>query len=304
MSENISSSSSSSTSYNIRIPICLQKSTPIAISSANKIQTFYRKKLYKEWKSYTEPTTPFSITNTCDFLTFQPIHEIPFYRRFFLYEESTLQTFVFGFDLDSFYQLLHRINDDNSLPSFPQPCLNPYTRSPITEYQMYRFYRTVQLHKLLFPFFPYRIKKNMNCLSLFEENQYLLRRYYPRSYDLRIKILMEELADLEPRWEVVQGIHWWKDITIDSTKSKNFYRILSILLKKNTYPLFYFIRFPQRTTSVDAASMCLELCEYFLLTIEATKEERESTATLILTALTVVSKDVRAMFPWLYKHYW
>jgi hypothetical protein len=207
---------------------------------------------------------------------------------------------VFGFDLDSFYQLLHHSSEENYL----QPCLNPYTRNPISEYQKYRFYRTVQLHKLLFPFFSYKINQSMICLKLFEENQYLLRRYFPRSYDLRIKILMEELADLEPHWEVIQGIHWWKDITMDSYKSRNFYRILSVLLKKNTYPLFYFIRFPQRIHSTDATLLCLEMCEYFLLTVEATKEERESTATLILTALTVVSKDVRAVFPWLYKNYW
>lgn len=289
---------------NIRLPIFLQKPTPIITNSANKIQSWFRKLLYKEWRKYTQPTTSSPIVNTTDFFTFQPICHIPFYRRFLLHEDTPSQTFVFGFDLDSFYRLLHRSTDENIPQPYPEPCLNPYTRNPITEYQMYRFYRSVQLHKLLFPFFPYRIKQSMICLSLFEENQYLLRRYYPRSHDLRIKILMEELADLEPEWEVVQGIHWWKDITADSSRSKHFYRILCILLKKNTYPLFYFIRFPQRTTSTDAASMCLELCEYFLLTIEATKEERENTATLILTALTIVSKDVRSLFPWLYKNYW
>jgi hypothetical protein len=245
--------------------------------------------------------------NASDFFTFQPLHEIPFYRRFFIQEETPSQIYVFGFDLESFYHLLHHSpNGDNLLLPFPQPRLNPYTRNPITEIQMYRFYRTVQLHKLLFPFFPYRMIHSMTCLGLFDKNQYLLRRYCPRSNDLRIKILMEELADLEPQWEVVQGIHWWKEITSDPSKNKHFYRILSVLLKKNTSPLFSAVRFPQRSaiTIHHTASFCLDLCEYFLLTIDATKEERESTATLILTALTVVSKDVRAIFPWLYKNYW
>jgi hypothetical protein len=169
---------------------------------------------------------------------------------------------------------------------------------------MYRFYRTVQLHKLLFPFLPFKIKQTMACLGLFENNHYLLRRYYPRSYDLRLKILMEELADLEPQWEVVKGIRWWKEITSNPYKSRNFYRILSVLLKNNTYPLFYFVRFPQHTSFTNTPSLCLDMCEYFLSISEATKEERESTATLILTALTVVSKDVRSVFPWLYNNYW
>ena len=288
----------------IRLPCFLKKHTPESVHSAAIIQKWFRKQLYKEWKTYTQPIASSTAVNASDFFTFQPICEIPFYRRFYLQEEQPLQVFVFGFDLDSFYRLLHRPIDENNLQPFPQTCLNPYTRNPITEHQMYRFYRTVQLHKLLFPFFPYRIKQTMTCLSLFENNQYLLRRYFPRSHDLRIKILMEELADLEPEWEVVQGIHWWKDITTDSNRSKQFYRILCILLKKNTYPLFYFIRFPQRTVCRDAATMCLELCEYFLLTIDAKKEERETTASLILTALTIVSKDVRTLFPWLYKNYW
>jgi hypothetical protein len=290
----------SDSNFELGLPISLHKTTSTATSSAHIIQSWFRRQLYKEWKSYTYSSTLSSSINTIDFFTFQPIHEIPFYRRFFLEENSIQQIYIFGFDLDSFYQLLHHSTEENQ----PYPCLNPYTRNPITEYQKYRFYRTVQLHKLLFPFFPYQIKTSMICLKLFEENHYLLRRHFPRSYDLRIKILMEELADLEPQWEVIQGIHWWKDITMDSYKSKNFYRILSVLLKKTTDPLFYFFRFPQRTNTVNNTLLCLELCEYFLLTIEATKEERESTATLILTALTVVSKDVRALFPWLYKNYW
>ena len=292
----------------------------VEMSAIHVIQSWYRKRLYKEWKNYT--TTPIQSVNTTDFFTFQPIGEIPFYRRFFLYEtsnffvstptssphetEKTSPFYVFGFDMDSFYQLLHHSTTltDDSIHETPRPSLNPYTRNPITDKQLYTFYRTVQLHKMLFPFFPWKIKQSMSCLNLFENNSYLLIRYYPRSYDVRIKILMEELADLEPEWEVVQGIRWWKAITSDLSKAKLLYKVLSIMLKRNTYPLYHFIRFPQRATSENTALLCLEMCEYFLLALESTKEERESVATLIFTALTVVSKDIRAVFPWFFKNYW
>jgi hypothetical protein len=223
--------------------------------------------------------------------------------------QPVTRTYVFGFDMDSFYQLLqHTTHPQEEEEYFLQPLLqphfNPYTRNPITEKQLYRFYRTLFLHRILFPFFPYRVKQSMTCLQLFDTNQSLFRHYFPLSYDLRIKVLMEEIADLEPQWEVVQGIRWWKEITSNPSKSRMFYRVLSIILRSNTRPLFYFYRFPQRATFSDAPLLCLDICESVLFGMGFTLEERQINATLVLTALSVVSKDIRTVFPWLYKNYW
>ena len=273
-------------------------------AAAQCIQTWFRNRLYKEWKTYTHPPATHTIINTYDILTFHPIQEIPYYRRFYIQEEAQHHIYTFCFDIDTFYHLLHHSHDGEFLLPFPRPRLNPYTRNPITEYQMYCFYRTIHLYKLLFPYFPYKIQQSMTSLSLFECDHLLIKRYSPRTYDLRLKILMEELADLEPKWEVVQGIRWWKEITSDPSKNKQLYRVLSVLLKKNIYPMLYGVRFSQNSKLVDTSLLCLDICEYFLLSTAASLEERESTATSILTALTVVSKEVRVLFPWLYMNYW
>lgn len=76
-------------------------------------------------------------TNTSDFLTMEPLDEIPF-KQFFSFKDS--DGFIYGFDLQSVYNFVYKCNG---------AIKNPYNRHPISNEIMENFRRLLRLSRIL-----------------------------------------------------------------------------------------------------------------------------------------------------------
>lgn len=252
--------------------------------AAHKIQTQFIQHIYQKWRRISQNQHRNQCINEADFLTFQPIREIPSHALFCIQD----QTKWFAFHIDSFAQYIHPLPKDN--------ILNPYTRNPFHPDDIRRFYLSLKWKGLL---------HQTSLHPAIQQCPYLQSTYYPLPFDKRIDRMIENLNFLETDYlhNTIQS-KWFTDLS--NSKWYQFYITILFMwnnrlteeIRNNLNP--HFPPFPKKTKTPvkDSLTLCENLLYYGI-----NHECCQIGASIILSSITMVNLEARKKMPYYY-HAW
>ena len=274
-------------------------------NAAHKIQTKFIQHIHQKWRKSTQNQHRNQCINDVDFLTFQPIQEIPSHALFCIQD----QTKWFAFHIDSFAEYIHPLHKDN--------ILNPYTRNPFHPDDIHRFYLAVKLkilvyqtciqkHNPMFSKYPYnqqnRINPECKSISLLYYCPYLQSTYYPLPFDKRIDQIIQNLNFLEN--EYLQGSIQSKWLTeLSESKWYQFYVTILFLWKNRLTPDIRenvnprFPDFPKKTKTPikDSLALCENLLNYGI-----NQNYCQIGASIVLASMAMVNVEAKYKMPYYY----
>lgn len=274
----------------------MQTKIQIHNQSAQKIQIQYRHHLFKLWKKISNVDKRHICINNDDFLNFQPIKDIQPSLLFCLEENITQKWFAFH--ADSFYQYIHPLQSDINRYTFPpDKKTNPYTRTPITETQLEKFYIYIKLSLLIHSWTKLPIPNETYILK-----KIIRLNYNPIPFDKRLKIIVNTLNLVENdgyyyfHYDDSKlrniDIDWWTELT--PNQWIHFYIILLRIWDTKLEPeerekiASNMPIFPHKIPIKEAPKMSLELCEYLLSNIDLEHNYGHTGCTIILIAISMV----------------
>jgi hypothetical protein len=259
-------------------------------NAAHKIQTKFIQYIYQKWRNSTQNQHRNQCINDADFLTFQPIHEIPSHALFCIqdranpYQKET-QTIWFAFHVNSFAQYIHPLPKDS--------VINPYTRNFFHPDDIRRFY------------FSLKWKGLLNQTSLHPEiNQfpYLQSTYYPLPFDKRINQIIHTLNYLEN--EYLQGSIQSKWLTeLSKPKWYQFYITMLFMwnnrltseIQENINSKFPYFTKKTKTPVKDSLALCENLLNYGI-----NEEYCQMGASIVLSSIAMVNIEAKYKMPYYY----
>jgi len=258
--------------------------------AAHKIQTKFIQHIYKKWRQTSQNQHRNHCINEVDFLTFQPIHEIPSHALFCIqdranpYQKET-QTIWFAFHIDSFAEYIHPLHKNN--------ILNPYTRNPFHSDDIHRFYLTIKWKGLLY---------QTNLHPVIHHCTYLQSKYYPLPFDKRIDQIIQTLNFLEN--EYLQGSIQSKWLfELSESKWYQFYVTMLFMcnnrltrdILENVNPQFP--DFPKKTKTPikDSLALCENLIYYGI-----NQNYRQIGASIVLASMAMVNVEAKYKMPYYY----
>jgi hypothetical protein len=226
--------------------------------------------------------------NACDFLTLEPIEEIPYYQYFSFLDIDGIK---YGFDISSIYHLFY--NDNHTAK-------NPYNRNPLNV-QIYetiqniirisKIYKHVAVKVDLETYQVSNEKKiQLRIIDLFqsinETGNYSDFKWYERLNRIKLFKFMYEIIDI---WEYRANLTTEDKLTICPPDGRPFNGIPQILTILKT----------QNITCQRLREIILSILEQFVYGSFST-ENKGIRVMYILTALTTVSREAAECMPWLY----
>jgi hypothetical protein len=227
-------------------------------------------------------------TNTCDFLSMDELTNIP-YNQFFSFKDS--DGFVYGFDLVSFYNLIHK--SEGSIK-------NPYNQQPIIKKAIETFACLLRLSRILKIDISINLADvnkdvtdakslELRCLSLFQ-NIDALGNYSNAQWFLSLNRiqLIRFLRELMEIWG------YRAPLTVETKRSiipplgNPFVRI----------PNFNYLQTTEHLD--DVRKIILGVMEKFVNT-GVDKDSKCLGTYYVLGALTLVSQEAASALPWLYQ---
>lgn len=282
------------TNQNSKSKMSQKSETPdeekIKHNAAHKIQTQFIQHIHKKWQNSTQNQHRNQCINNADFLTFQPIHEIPSHALFCIqdrankYQKET-QPKWFAFHVDSFAQYLHPLPKDS--------VLNPYTRNPFHPDDIRRFYLSLKWKGFL---------HQTNIHPAINQCPYLQSKYYPLPFDKRINQIVHTLNYLEN--EYLQGSIQSKWLTeLSKPKWYQFYVTMLFMWNNRLTPEIrenVNSRFPDFTKKTKTpVKNSLALCEN-LLYYGMNQEYCQIGASIILSSIANVNVEAKYKMPYYY----
>jgi len=257
---------------------------------ARKIQTVWRTRMVREWfacKGITITPKP-KCTNETDFLTMEPIQEMPI-SRVFMFKDT--DGFQYGFDTTSLYNLV--LKNGNKVE-------NPYTRQSMPKTVARRLRRVIRLNKIL----GYPID-----VSLHEEdglkNMSPRRRLEMRTIDLCQRIdALGNHTNIE--WFLSLNTADYQQVLRELWDIWHYRASLSHQTRQEVCPPdgnpFASINLTTMGTLSEHGlwKAALGVFEKMIGT-GINQESRALGAIYVLTALTLVSMDAAQCLPWLYQ---
>ena len=259
-------------------------------NAAHKIQTKFIQYIHQKWRKSTKNQHRNECINEVDFLTFQPIHEIPSHALFCIqdrankYQKET-QPKWFAFHVDSFAQYLHPLPKDS--------VLNPYTRNPFHPDDICRFYLSLKWKGLL---------HQTNLHPAIKHCPYLQSKYYPLPFDKRIDQIIQTLNLLEN--EYLQGSiksKWL--VELSESKWYQFYVTMLFMwnnrltndIRENVNTQFP--DFPKKTKTPikDSLALCENLLYYGM-----NREYCQIGASIVLASMAMVNVEAKYKMPYYY----
>ena len=226
--------------------------------------------------------------NACDFLTLEPIEEIPYYQYFSFLDIDGIK---YGFDISSIYHLFY--NDNHTAK-------NPYNRNPLNV-QIYetiqniirisKIYKHIEVKVDLETYQVSNEKKiQLRIIDLFqsinETGNYSDFKWYERLNRIKLFKLMYEIIDI---WDYRANLTSEDKINICPPDGRPFNGIPQILTILKT----------QNITCQRLREIILSILEQFVYSSFNT-ENKGIRVMYILTALTTVSREAAECMPWLY----
>jgi hypothetical protein len=258
-----------------------------------KIQKLFRGDLVRRYKNLRGPAISNRklCTNSNDFITMEPLDEIPFVY-FFSYKSA--DDFVYGFDISSLYNVILKSKDTNTIQ-------NPYNRKDIPGTVIQNIKQIIKLSKILrIPLkltyndsvSPHSFEKTieLKALSLFQ-NIDSLGNYSDCSWFLVLdrQQIIRFIRELSEIW------HYRSQIT-NEIKEKicpplgNPFSHLSMNYVNNE-PNIYNVK-----------KVVLDLLEKFVNT-GVDKDSKTLGAYYVLGALTLVNNNAAIALPWLFQSF-
>jgi hypothetical protein len=226
--------------------------------------------------------------NACDFLTLEPIEEIPYYQYFSFLDIDGIK---YGFDISSIYHLFY--NDNHTAK-------NPYNRNPLNV----QIYETIQNIIRISKIYKHReVKVDLETYQVSNEKKIQLRiidlfqsinetgnysdfKWYERLNRVKLFKLMYEIIDI---WDYRANLTSEDKINICPPDGRPFNGIPQILTILKT----------QNITCQRLREIILSILEQFVYSSFNT-ENKGIRVMYILTALTTVSREAAECMPWLY----
>ena len=249
---------------------------------ASKIQNVWRKRWFKEFQRIQGPAC--FIRSLCnnpeDFLTMETMNEIDYY--FFMSIEEN--GFIYGFNVISLYNLLKK-----------QTPFNPYTRTPFT------------------PELKAQINRRMKLNYLFKKTDHpIYHEIQIPSYDSKITDLFQKMDSLgnytQVEWFMKLNMEQLKKFILEIYDIWDYRAQLTPSTKIKICPPFGkpFLRVPIHTIyphiSIDVSMLrmyCYSIMDELLNKAELVEHQCLG-AYYILSALTLVNREVAEALPWLY----
>ena len=247
-----------------------------------KIQSVVRRWFVTEWIKSHGPNQR-NCVNETDFLTIEPLCEIPF-RQYFSFEESdSLYTHVYGFDIVSINTLI-KTNGINAT--------NPYNRKKFDPFVIKKFIKLTRLSKLLGISIDTEVKEEVvktfesRCLDLFQKiNE--LGHYSNHLWflELQKRHLIKFARDLFDIW--FYRCQLTNEVHRNIAPRGNPFRHINI----------YYL---QDNTEMELKEKILKIMEEFVY-YGTTIDNKNLGAYYILGALTIVNRNAANALPWLFE---
>jgi hypothetical protein len=227
--------------------------------------------------------------NVCDFLTLEPIEEIPYYQYFSFLDVDGIK---YGFDISSIYHLFY--NDNHTAK-------NPYNRNPLNVeiyetiqkiIRISKIYKHVQVKVDLETYYVSNEKKiQLRIIDLFqsinETGNYSDFKWYEKLNRVKLFKFMYEIIDI---WEYRANLSLEDKISICPPDGRPFNGIPQILSILKT----------QNITCQRLREIILTILEKFVYD-SFSSENKGIRVMYVLTALTTVSKEAAECMPCLYE---
>lgn len=260
-------------------------------SYAIRIQTIFRSYLIRKYIKVHGPALMKRslCTNTTDFISMEPIEEIPFHQ-FISYKD--VDEFVYGFDITSLHNLLLKSNG---------VIKNPYNRNTIPEFVLKNMRSIIRVSRIL------RIKINLNIEDVLKQVS------NETAIELRAITLFQHINELGNysnaqwflslnRFQIYRFIEELVDIW-------NYRAQLSRNIKREICPPF---GNPFMSLDIDRLigepnlwDIKNELLSYMesLVNSGVNVDSKSLGAYYVLGALTLVSNDAASSLPWLFQSF-
>jgi hypothetical protein len=225
-------------------------------------------------------------TNACDFLSMDPLHEIP-YSQFFSFRDK--DGFIYGFDIVSLYNLLYQSKGDVK---------NPYNRLVIPQDVISNLRRLLRLSIILNIPTNVDIKDELDDLSI------------QKKVELNVLSLFQKINALgnysDPKWFMDLTISQLNKLMRELVDIWMYRAPLTMEVKREICPP---LGNPFGSTSfLCIHSMDLDSARSFVINIlekmvttGINHDSKSLGAFYVLAALTLVSVDAANGIPWLYQ---
>jgi hypothetical protein len=258
-----------------------------------KIQKIFRGTLVKKYKMLHGPAC-FNrklCTNTDDFVTMEPIEEINFYQ-FYSYKDS--DGFIYGFDINSLYNLLLKSKNNDSF-------FNPYNRNVIPKTIVNSIKSIVRLSKLL------KIELNLQ----FEDDTQNVSN--EKAIELRALSLFQTIDSLgnysNPQWFLSLNRNQLIKMVRELCDIWNYRAQLANETKRNICPPtgdpFRNLSMPYIHTEQNMCNVkkvILEVLEK-LVNSGVDNDSKALGAYYVLGSLTLVNENAATSLPWLFQSF-
>lgn len=251
--------------------------------NAIKIQSIIRRWIVSEWIKSHGPTQR-NCVNETDFLTIEPLSEIPFRQYFAFADNETHFSHIYGFDIVSINTLI-KTNGANAT--------NPYNRKKFDQSVIKKFVKLLRLSKLLGLNIITEVKEDFvvktfesRCLDLFQKiNE--LGHYSNHLWflELQKRQLIKFARDLYDIW--FYRCQLTNEMQRNISPRGNPFRHINI----------YYL---QDNTELELKEKMLKLMEEFVY-YGTTVDNKNLGAYYILGALTIVNRNAANALPWLFE---
>ena len=264
-----------------------------------------------------------------DFLTIEPIKQLPHYQRIMFREHNV----IYGFDLSSFCQYMEKSDIKLSKHGTSKECINPYTRQVIKSQTITRILRHIRLsHILKFPIdVPYLIENTVvdtPPINIYLEQDY---QYYLRLNLSPKEQLHRRVADIFQYFDTFgnyTNANWFLDLNFPDSiyflrQLKDIWEYRSQISPHvrncicpnshlihnetnpfyNIHPLMLVTMYQQARTQeigiINVKHRILNVLDR--MTKYGISDDYKSIAVMfVLSALTLASQDAANSMPWLY----
>jgi len=257
-----------------------------------KIQKRYRGQLQRIYNSLHGPAwfERELCTNSCDFVTMEPIKEIPFYQ-FISFKD--MDNFIYGFDIASLYNLYLKSNDLVANKK-KITIMNPYNRANFPEYVIHNIKKIMKLSKIL--------NKRVNLII--EDEPLVFSE--TKTIELRCLTLFQNIGHYsEPSWFLSLNRNKLTKFIRELADIWNYRAQLSMETKCNIYPPYgdpfvntQFIQLEENTIQLQIKILTI-LEKITNSGIDA--DSKSLGGYFVLSALTLVSESAALALPWLYQ---
>lgn len=224
-------------------------------------------------------------TNACDFLTMEPLEEMSF-EQFFSFKDE--DNFIYGFDLQSMYNLLYKTNG---------PIKNPYNRHPIPANVVETFRALIRLSRILKIDILTNIKEDevsnkkaieLKTVALFQNIDLLGNYSNPKWFlDLNRQQLVKLMVELLDIWA------YRAPLTLETKRA-------ICPPNGNPFPPLFNSILPTIETIDDLRIIVLHTLDKFVNS-GINHDSKCLGAFYVLGALTLVNVEAASSLPWLYQ---